>query len=119
MKNTLKNNTNSQYGFTLVEIIVTLVIMAILVTTVLAKFINLSNSSETAVCITNQHSLTTAQTIHFVEKQQNEGTGYYAATLNDLAPYINNGQIPQCPGGGIYNLLPAGQITCTIGNHQR
>ena len=119
MEKTIQRIQNSEYGFTLVEIIVTLVILGILVTTVLVKFINLSDSSEMAACITNQHSLTTAQTLYFLTKLENEETGYYAESLNDLIPYIIGDQIPRCPSDGTYILLPEGQITCTIENHQR
>lgn len=113
----LKIKTHQQ-GFTLVEIIVTLVILIILVAVVLVRFITLSHSADTAACKANQYALKAAQTLHYV-KTLEQGKGYFTESLNDLAPYINGGQIPRCPRGGEYILLTEGEIMCTNEDHQQ
>lgn len=113
----LKIKTNQQ-GFTLIEIIVTLVIVGILVTILNLHFINLSHSADTAACLANQYALVSAQEVYYVKTFEQEAIGHYAESLNDLVPYIIGGQIPDCPRDGEYFILPEGEISCTISDHQ-
>jgi len=112
------NNKNSNLGFTLVELIVTLVIVGILATAALTQFIDLSHSAHAAACITNQLSLETAQTMYYTTNYL-AGDAHYAESIDDLVPFLREEQIPQCPSGGTYKLLSDGKVTCTIPDHKR
>jgi prepilin-type N-terminal cleavage/methylation domain-containing protein len=113
------NNINREKGFTIVELIVTLVIFGILVAAMVTRFVDLSSAAEAAACKSNQVTLEQAQRVYFIETSLQGNGGQYAGALEDLVPYINGATIPDCPGGGQYHILAQGRITCTIGDHQR
>lgn len=106
-----------EYGFTLVELVTVLVIASILATAAMMRFLDLSKCSNAAACRINQLSLKKAQTLHFAQTHI-EGNGHYAESLEVLADFLRDGEIPQCPENGQYLILPAGEITCTILDHQ-
>lgn len=106
-------------GFTIVELIVTLVIFGILVAAMVTRFVDLSSAADAAACKSNQVALEQAQRVYFIETSLQGKSGQYADALEDLAPYINGETIPECPGGGQYHILAQGKVTCTIGDHQR
>lgn len=108
---------NSELGFTLIEVILTVIILGLLIGIISLRFISLANAADTAVCKTNQYSITTAQAQHYVATLE-EGKGYFAESIDDLLPYIKGNQTPQCPREGEYILLPHGKVRCTIDEHQ-
>lgn len=110
--------TSCEKGFTLVELIVTLVILGILATAALSRYLDLSSAAKSGACRANQLALETAQAMHFSETTLN-GQGSYAAQMEDLTPYIRDGLTPICPSGGQYTLQPTGRVVCTIANHHR
>ncbi len=112
------NNRDSNLGFTLVELIVTLVIVGILATAALMQFIDLSHSAQAAACVTNQLSLETAQTMYYTTNYLS-GNAHYAESIDDLVPFLKDEKTPQCPSGGTYQLLSDGKVTCTISDHKR
>ncbi|GEM_PF-917126 len=103
-------------GITLVELVITLIIVGILATAAMMRYIDLSHAANAAACKTNQSSLETAQTMYFIEKMQ-EGNGHYATSLQELKPYLKEEIIPQCPSGGNYELLDNGKVRCSISSH--
>ncbi|MBN2030650.1 prepilin-type N-terminal cleavage/methylation domain-containing protein [bacterium] len=117
MRNHILKMGNSEQGFTLIEVIITSVILGILIGIVSLRFISLANAADTAVCKTNQCTIITAQTQYYVATLE-LGDGHFAETIDDLLPYIKGNQPPQCPRGGEYILLPHGRVSCTVGDHQ-
>jgi len=106
-------------GFSLVEIIITLIIVGILATVAVAQFVSFSDASKAAACQANQVSIETAQTLFYTDAYI-AGSGYYATDLSELQPYFGNGRLPVCPDEeGEYVILSAGRATCTIEEHQR
>lgn len=105
-------------GFTLVELTIIIVILGILVTSMMMKYIDLSNSAQAGACRMNQLSLETAQNLFYTTKYM-EGDGHYAESIDLLVPYLVNDIRPTCPGGGSYILHLSGQISCSISGHQR
>ena len=103
-------------GFTIVEIILTIVIVGILAASMVSRFVDLSSSADASACKANQMSLETAQRLYYVKTLQ-EHNGQFAQSLEDLTPYLRNESIPECPSGGEYLIIPGGEITCTIGDH--
>ena len=111
-------NIRSEHGFTLVELIVTLVIVGILAAAALTRYLDLSSAAKSGACRTNQLSMESAQAMHFSTTSL-EGEGSYATQFSELADFIKGGAIPQCPGGGTYSLLSTGRVTCSIAKHHR
>jgi len=103
-------------GFTFVEIITTLVIIGILASAALARYIDMSQVAKASACVTNQVALETAQTLYYTENYLN-GDGKYADETNQLVPYLRGERLPPCPGNGEYLILPVGVIRCSIDNH--
>ncbi len=118
MINHILKTENGEQGFTLIELTSTLIILGILIGIISLRFISLANAADTAVCKTNQCTILTAQAQYFVATFE-QGEGNFAESLNNLTPYIKDGQIPQCPRKGEYILLSDGSVTCTIEAHQR
>lgn len=106
-----------EYGFTLVELMIVIVIASILATAAMMRFLDLTKCSNAAACRMNQFSLKKAQTLHFAQTYI-EGEGRYAESLDELADFLRDGEIPVCPENGQYQILPAGEITCTILDHK-
>ena len=109
----------SEHGFTVVELVTVIVVVSILVLTVTAKYFDLSASAERATCIKNQIALETAQTIFFAEAMIHEDGGRYAASLDELLPYLGQGTDPVCPAGGEYQLHANGAVSCSSPDHSR
>ena len=111
-------NRDSEGGFTFVELIVTVVILGILVTIAITRYIQLLHTSRAAACKYNQSVLETAQTMYYTTTYLS-GNAHYAESLDDLVPFLKNETVPHCPSGGSYQLLSGGKVTCTIPDHKR
>ena len=111
-------NHSSQGGFTLIELIIVVVILGILVTVIWARYIDLSQTTITVACKTNQLSFDAAQTMYYAEHALN-GEGSYATDIEDLVPYLTDDDMPICAEGGIYSILPSSKVTCSIVSHKR
>jgi len=107
-------------GFTLVELVILIAIIGIISAVAVAKYIDLSDRSKAAVCMTNQYALESAQNIYFADQLTQDGnTPHYAAHLDDLAPYLANNLVPTCPMGFQYEVLSEGKIRCQNPDHER
>ena len=111
-------SSKNERGFTLVDLVVTIVILGILATAMATRFFDLSHSAEVAACKSNQMTLEFAQRLYYIHTVQTS-IGEYASSLDDLKPYLKGESLPECPSNGQYTILPGGEITCTIGEHQR
>lgn len=113
----MKKLWNIEAGLTLVEVIVVLVIVAILASAALSRFIDLSKAADAAACRTNQLSLQTAQTIKNTESVITTGQPGYAGELDQLAPYLKNNILPLCPSGGQYIITDPPRVECSLPEH--
>ena len=111
-------NIRSEKGFSFVEMITVLIILAILVTVVMARYRDFQKDCFAVQCKSNQMSLESAQ-IMFYTARALEDEGYYATQIEDLYPYLLEDEIPYCLEDGEHIILPGGRITCTISDHQR
>ena len=107
---------HEQRGITIVELIITVVVLGILITAVLLRGIDLSNTAQAGACRANQASLETAQRLLYAESYI-AGNPHYASSLSELAPYLRTGELPQCPVDGTYQLLAGGKVRCTVTAH--
>jgi prepilin-type N-terminal cleavage/methylation domain-containing protein len=113
---TLKSR--DERGFSLVELVCTIVLIGIISAVAVAKFINLSDNAKAAVCHTNQYALESAQNIFYADQlTKNSDTPHYAEKLDDLAPYMADNRIPTCPLGFEYEILPPKRIRCGNPDH--
>jgi len=99
-------------GFTLIEIMIVITIIAILLAIAIPNLINARRNSQKAVCIANLRAVQNAKERWATE---NKKTRHQVPVKEDLYPdYIKNWTT--CPGGGTYSInRVADPITCSVG----
>ena len=66
-------------------------------------------------CIANLHAIEVAKAQWALDKNKDAND---VPTTQDLLPYLKDGVMPVCPGGGVYSLNSAGALpTCSIAGH--
>jgi len=109
---------NRERGFTLVEVIITIVIMAISGTTVATRFNDLSDSAKASACQANQLVLERAQLMYYTDKYFSGKKVKYAKKTKDLKKYLMHNKEPKCPRGGKYKLSDKSPVvTCNFEGH--
>jgi type IV pilus assembly protein PilA len=104
-------------GFTLVEIMIVIAIIALLAAIVIPNLLKASARSQATTCINNLRQIDTAIQQFSVEAGKHVGDTVVWPT--DITAYIKlnaKGIIPPCPSGGDYSLALVGTIpsaTCT------
>ena len=106
-------------GFTLVEVIITIVIMSILVAIAVIKYIDVMDTARTATCKMNQVQLESAQTLFYTDHYVKDEAPDYASSMEQLMPYLREPNIPVCPLGFHYQILTQGRIACPKASHSR
>jgi len=106
-----------EQGFTLIELVVTIVILSILVSVVAIKYIGVTNEVKVVACRTNRFALQTAQRLYYTT-QAMQNHGHYAESLDLLTPYLKDEILPLCPSGGEYQIQPEGKVICTVEDHK-
>lgn len=101
------NDLKKEEGITLIELAVIIVIIAILITTVTARFISYANSVKATACEANMQIISKIHTYYYI--QHNE----YATSIEDMAEYFQRG-LPKCPSEGEYIIHADGQVECTV-----
>src|SRR3982074_3618922 len=94
--------TPQKAGFTLVEIMIVVAIIGLLASIAVPNFVRARTASQTNACINNLRQIDgAAQTWALENKKQSTDT----YTLSVIKPFIrldSNGNLPACPGGGVY-----------------
>jgi prepilin-type N-terminal cleavage/methylation domain-containing protein len=107
---------SSEEGFTLTEILCTLVIFSIFVAVAVPRVVDLSNSAKTAVCKQNQNAINTACAEYLVDEAAHTAPGY-PEQLSDLVPKYFEKE-PVCPVKGAYLYDPDdGSVSCSEPGH--
>lgn len=104
-------------GFTLVELIMTIVIVGILAGVAVPKFINLTDDAYQAKCDAERGELMSTVAIHYADTLlHNPAAADWVqnATMSDVqAAWFATGAVPTCPTGGTYT-LNFGHVSCSI-----
>ena len=101
--------TNRPAGFTLVEIMIVVAIIALLAAISIPNLVRARATSQANACINNLRQIESAVQQITIAKSLAPGD---TVTLAEVVPYIKltaAGSIPPCPAGGTYSLLPVGQ----------
>ena len=119
-KNKMKTTrTSGSGGFTLVEIMIVVAIIALLAAIAIPNLLRASARSQATTCINNLRQIDTAIQQFSVEAKKHVGD--VINFPDDLTPYIKlnrTGQIPACPANGSYSLATVGaypSALCSIG----
>lgn len=115
----MKHLPQKYAGFTLVEIILVIVVIGILASLAVTRYVPLQASARRAACLTNQRTIEQAQRLFYGRTSIDTGTGVYAETLEELAPLMKDESLPRCPDDFDYELLPNGGVRCASPDHQR
>ena len=110
-------NKKMQKGFTLVEIMIVVAIIAILAAIAIPNFIAYRNESQGNACVSNMSSLKTAAESYLTK---NPNTTEFTDEM--LAPTDGKGflkKMPTCPKGGAYTVTKdaSGAVVVTCDNH--
>ncbi|MEE9170117.1 MAG: prepilin-type N-terminal cleavage/methylation domain-containing protein [bacterium] len=109
-----------QQGFTLFELIVVIVIIGILSSVAVPKFIDLTSIAEAAACKANQSAIRSAATISYVQNAAAGSAAFPAWSDFTTSPadYFADGTMPTCPSGGTYTYAQAtGTVLCDAADH--
>ncbi len=102
-------------GFTLVEIMIVVLIIAMLAAIAVPSFIRARDRSRTSACINNLRLIDAAIETWAMAEEIGNGTAANAETWEEL----RGGAIPTCPSGGTYGGLTVGaEPTCTVNGHE-
>ena len=104
-------------GFTLVELIMVIVIIGILASVAVPKFVNLSDAAYTAKCAANRGAINSAIAMQYASMVAAHPDS--ASWMENLAiggvqaTWFATGAVPACPKAGVYSLVNA-QVSCTV-----
>jgi len=107
-------------GFTLVEIMIVVAIIGLLAAIAIPSFVRARAKSQATACINNMRQIDSAVQQFCMETGKKAGDIINYPT--DVSAYIkmnSGGQIPTCPGSGIYTLTSVGNIPsvlCSLGS---
>lgn len=107
-------------GFTLVEIMVVVAVIALLAAIVIPNLLKAGAKSQATTCINNLRQIDTAVQQFSIEAGKHVGDAINYP--NDITPYIRlnpQGLIPPCPASGIYTLNTVGNqpsAFCSLGS---
>jgi prepilin-type N-terminal cleavage/methylation domain-containing protein len=117
----LSNLIRNDKGFTLVELIMVIVIIGILASIAVPKFVNLTTVAEKAKCEANRGAIASACAMQYASVLSSDPT--QASWLEDLAigdveaAWFATGAVPLCPSGDGHYSLTDGNVVCDVGAH--
>ncbi len=104
-------------GFTLIELIMVIVIIGILSSTAVPKFINLTESANEAKCAANRGAIASAVTMVYaaiVASDPTQAEWFSTVTYAELSDTMfATGGVPECPTSGSY-ALNSGNVVCSL-----
>jgi MSHA pilin protein MshA len=115
--NRTKNRISSESGFTLVELIMVIVIVDILSSVAVPKFINLSDAANGAKCSSNRGAIASAMAMSYcavIIDDPSETDWLEDAVFADVDDSMfASGATPSCPTTGTLS-ISEGIVTCTV-----
>ena len=115
----MKNSrTSGLGGFTLVEIMIVVAIIGLLAAIGIPSLLNARSKSQATACINNLKQMDAA--CQQLATANNLGPGATITFPDDLTPYVKvdtSNNLPGCPAGGTYSVLPVGanpEAVCSL-----
>ncbi len=110
---TLQSRSTYRQGFTLIEILVVLGIIALVSALAIPNLFKSRDTAQKTACIENLNRIEGVKQQWGAEKKKDQAD---VAEIADLEPYLK--KFPSCPSGGAYVLQPLGtKATCNIPGH--
>lgn len=104
----------NKHGFTLVEIMLVILIIALIVAIALPNFLRARESAQTRSCLANLTQIEQAKDRVAADKSHPLG---YAVTWDEICPSYLKFK-PTCPAGSEYTINPIGtDATCPVEEH--
>lgn len=116
---TSQRSRSKHSGYTIVELIITFAIVAILSAILIPNLLHNLYKQKSDNCISNLRALQAAKENWIAD---HPGMDLNSQPANALLPYVNLGQntstptLPTCPDGGVYTNLtnPTAPVSCSI-----
>jgi prepilin-type N-terminal cleavage/methylation domain-containing protein len=105
-----------QTGFTIVELMIVLAIIAIMLAIAIPNYTKSREESHRNSCIVNLRQINSAIDQWVIENKIATGTVPSGADEDEIYAYLK-GAKPKCPSGGIYTIHAVGdidQVTCSL-----
>src|SRR5438128_6690383 len=99
----MKITSYRKAGFTLVEIMIVVAIIALLAAIAIPNFVKARSTSQRSACIANLKQIEGAKATWAMEQKKNNTDTPVASDLYGATNYIR--QEPTCPGNGTYAIL--------------
>jgi prepilin-type N-terminal cleavage/methylation domain-containing protein len=107
----MRSKAKRSAGFTLVEIMIVVMIIAIITSIAVPNFLTARNTTRRSACIHNLKYIDTRKELFAMEARLNTGD---TVAWTDLVPAYMKFQ-PDCPGGGTYTMNVIGtNPVCTL-----
>ena len=109
-------NIFSRRGFSFVEIMVVIAIIAIIMAIVIPNLFHMLSSSKRTICIANLHKIATAVEQFALDNKIPAKTNLSQQQEDDIYSNYLRGGKPKCPSGGEYVIDPVDsdpQVQCT------
>ena len=97
----LKFGQRAARGFTLVEIMIVVAIIALLAVIAIPNFLKARNSARVKACMSNLRVMNTAKTQWAFDYKQATSA---RPLSTDIAPYLRDERLPDCPADGTYRI---------------
>jgi prepilin-type N-terminal cleavage/methylation domain-containing protein len=102
-------------GFTFVEIMIVVAIIALLAVIAIPSFVRARTTSAKSACLNNLREIDGAKQQWALENNKVNGD---SPNNTDIGPYLKGNVLPDCPSTGTYTIGNVGVIpTCNVAGH--
>ena len=98
----MQDRYRSQSGFTLIEMMIVVAIIAILASILVPNFVRARAQAQTAGCEANLKEIATAMELYQTDNDKYPDSGTVNAANTDLAPYLKQTPVDPVAGPGSY-----------------